>query len=254
MTDPRQYYENDVILRQYLEFHYGPEYFSVANYPAVCAQQCLDALRRVHGENISALRALELGCAVGRTAFELAADLAEVKAVDLSEAFIATARLIQREGGMRYSIDRLGELQDERQILLQTLGLQQAAARVHFEVGDACRFESDRPYDLVFAGNLIDRLQDPAAFLAGAARLLTPGGLLVLSSPYTLLEEFTPRKNWLGGFQRDGREVAVLESIESVLGKNGLRPFSPPLDIPFVIRETARKHQHTVAEISFWQR
>ena len=25
-------------------------------------------------------------------------------------------------------------------------------------------------------------------------------------------------------------------------------------DIPFVIRETARKHQHTIAEASFWRK
>jgi len=48
-------------------------------------------------------------------------------------------------------------------------------------------------FDCVFAGNLVCRLPDPLAFLCRLEGLVKPGGVVVLTSPYTFLEEFTPK-------------------------------------------------------------
>jgi putative 4-mercaptohistidine N1-methyltranferase len=247
------YYENEEILRQYLEFHYGAEYFAVPNYPRQCARLCLDALQRIHGEDLSGCSALELGCAVGRAAFELANRLGRVMALDLSESFIAKARQLQQTGQLAYHIDRQGELQDARTASLAALGLEAARERVQFAVADACQYEDEHGYDLVFAGNLLDRLHNPAAFLQRLPLLLNPGGLLAISSPYTLRNEFTPRENWLGGFFENGKEVTVLERMRHILETQGFSAFGEPQDVPFVIRETARKFQHSVAQMTLWR-
>ncbi len=37
------------------------------------------------------------------------------------------------------------------------------------------------------------------AFLRSCASLIVPGGLLVITTPYTWLEDYTPKELWLGG-------------------------------------------------------
>ena len=121
--------------------------------------------------------------------------------------------------------------------------------------GDACTLtEKYTDYDLVFAGNLIDRLYKPTDFLTSIKKRIRQGGLLVITSPYTWLEDFTPRKNWLGGYKaQTGENYTTLEGL-----KENLSPefdlVGDPQDIPFVIRETARKFQHSVAEMSVWRK
>ncbi|NDC01228.1 MAG: methyltransferase domain-containing protein, partial [Verrucomicrobia bacterium] len=46
-------------------------------------------------------RALDLGCAVGRSSFELAAKVPEVIAIDFSRAFIRAARKLAKNGSLR---------------------------------------------------------------------------------------------------------------------------------------------------------
>ena len=105
---------------------------------------------------------------------------------------------------------------------------------------------------MVFAGNLIDRLYEPALFLDEIMERILPGGVLVITSPYTWLEEYTPKSKWLGGRREHGEPLTTLAGLT--------RAVEPRLslihreDIPFVIRETARKHQHSVAEMTVWRR
>ena len=104
---------------------------------------------------------------------------------------------------------------------------------------------------MVFAGNLIDRLYEPAAFLGTIHERLNPGGILVLTSPYTWLEEFTNKENWVGGLKVNGENKTTLDGLREIL-KDHFNVLADPVDIPFVLRETARKHQHTVAQMTFW--
>ena len=83
--------------------------------------------------------------------------------------------------------------------------------------------------------------------------LLNDRGVLVISSPYTLMEDFTPRSKWIGGFRRYGQPFTVLDGMKEILAPH-FELMREPVDVPFVIRETARKHQHTIAELTAWQR
>ena len=121
--------------------------------------------------------------------------------------------------------------------------------------GDACNLpEKFNNYDFIFAGNLIDRLYDPAKFLNLIQNRLRAGGILALTSPYTWLEEFTDKDKWLGGYKADtGESFTTLEGIAQTLGEK-FKMLDEPMDVPFVIRETKRKHQHTIAQLSVWQK
>jgi len=132
--------------------------------------------------------------------------------------------------------------------------LNQQKDKVSFYQEDACNLGSQhKDYDLIFAGNLLDRLQNPEQFLSTIHTYLSVGGLLVMSSPYTLLEEYTPRENWIGGYRKNGQEISVFDGIRNVL-ETHFSLVDEPIDVPFVIRETKRKFQHTVAELSCWKR
>ena len=90
-------------------------------------------------------------------------------------------------------------------------------------------------------------------FLAEVHERLNPGGLLVLASPYTWLEEHTPREGWDGGFKQDGESYTTLDGLQDLLGTHFER-VEGPVEVPFVIRETRRKFQHSLSELTVWRR
>ncbi|MDI9244289.1 putative 4-mercaptohistidine N1-methyltransferase [Marinobacter sp. CHS3-4] len=242
-------YETDELLSQYLDFHFGDSYFGVGNYPAHCARICQELMM---GRDKA--KALDLGCAVGRTALELGRVFESVEGVDLSRRFVDAANTMRKDGAIDFFRRDEGDLGRRVTVSLADLDLSRAADKVAFSTGDACQLsENHTGYDLIFAGNLIDRLQDPGAFLRDIHRRLTDTGTLVISSPYTLLEEFTPRANWIGGFERGGQPRTVLEGMREILSHH-FEEIQEPQDVPFVIRETRRKFQHTVAELTAWRR
>ena len=101
--------------------------------------------------------------------------------------------------------------------------------------------------------NLIDRLYDPMLFLDDVAHRLNQDGVLVLTSPYTWLEEYTPKEKWLGGYvDKEGNAVHTLDTLKKVLGEHF--EFVEAIDVPFVIRETPRKYQHTLSQMSVWRK
>ncbi|THF62183.1 5-histidylcysteine sulfoxide synthase [Pseudothauera rhizosphaerae] len=252
VAQPGSLYETDALLAQYAEFHYGDEYFGVPNFPQAVARIALDAFARHHGG--PAGRALDLGCATGRASFELARRFEAVEGVDFSARFIQTGVQLQDNGVLRYTLLDEGELVSYRERRLDALGLAGVARKVAFWQGDACNLKPVfTAYDLILAANLIDRLYAPRRFLAHVHQRLNPGGLLVLASPYTWLEEHTRREEWLGGFKKDGESHTTLDGLKDLLGER-FDLVEGPRDVPFVIRETRRKFQHTLSELTVWRK
>jgi putative 4-mercaptohistidine N1-methyltranferase len=246
------YYETDRGLAEYLLLHFGapdeqlPYSFgpaSALDFPVRCVRECLDPARLPPQS-----RALDLGCAVGRAAFELARHCAQVVAIDYSHRFIAAARHLQEHGTIEFACPEEGDL--ARRVTARVPGGIDRA-RVAFEQGDAQRLRPDLgSFDVILMANLIDRLRAPRLCLEQLPDLLKPGGQLILTSPYTWLAEFTPRESWLGGFERDGRRVKTLDTLQDILSPHF--DLAACKDLPFLIREHARKFQWGVAEASLW--
>lgn len=244
-------YETDQMVSRYIEFHYGKPQLGVGNFPVACVAEAAS-----HLEGKSTRRALDIGCATARSSFELAKIFDHVDAVDFSVRLIETPSNLQKVGKQRYVITDEGELQSYREIRIEDFpGYEDVKDRIAFMQGDACNLtDKYSDYDLVFAGNLLDRLYDPARFLELIKTRIRPGGLLVLASPYTWLEEHTPRDRWLGGFKADtGENFTTLEGIAETLSPE-FRMKGQPVDIPFVIRETRRKNQYGVSELTVWEK
>jgi len=242
-------YENDKMLSEYAEFHYGDRYYDVANFPQTLANIAIKAL----GEQ-AAKRALDIGCAVGRASFELAKHFDHVTGIDFSARLINLGVQLADQGVIRYSIADEGELLLYRERHLAELGLDLVSDKVAFLQGDACNLKANfNGYDLVLAANLIDRLYDPALFLRTIHERINSGGVLLIASPYTWLEEHTKKENWLGGLKKDGENVTTLDGLKSILEAH-FDLMEPAQQVPFVIRETSRKFQHTLSDVTLWKK
>ena len=134
-------------------------------------------------------------------------------------------------------------------------GYEAVKDKISFMQGDACNLvDKFTDYDLVFAGNLLDRLYDPEKFLHLIKDRIREKGLLVIASPYTWSEEYTPRDKWLGGFKAStGENFTTLEGIKQILEPEFALKVKP-VDIPFVFRETSRKFQYDISELSVWEK
>ncbi len=246
-------YETDQLVTQYLEFHYpdaasGTPPLGVPNFPQACVEAVMPHVAADRRD-----RCLDIGCSVGRSAFEFARHFSHVDAIDFSARFIQAGVRLQAGDEVHYEIPTEGELTVSRAISLDRLGLTGVGGRIAFLQGDACNLKAIfTDYDLVFAGNLIDRLYDPGLFLAGIAGRIRPGGLLAITSPYTWLEEYTPKEKWLGGRREGGEPLSTFDGLTRSLA--GGFTLVHRGEIPFVIRETARKHQHSIAELTIWRK
>ncbi|BCN94409.1 SAM-dependent methyltransferase [Thiomicrorhabdus immobilis] len=250
-------YETDRSIAEYCEFHYGAEYFGVTNFAQRYAEIAINAIRQdTDFKNREDLSVLELGCSVGRGCFELAKHFSQVTGLDFSARFIQIANQLQEQGSIRYSIPIEGEIMDFKSQSLKQLGLIDFAARCQFLQQDAANLKPHfSGYDMVVAINLIDRLYEPAKFLEMIHERINDNGLLLIGSPYTWLEEFTDKSRWIGGYKdsSSGENITTLEGLHAILDENFSR-VAAPFDVPFVIRETQRKYQHTLSQFTIWKK
>ncbi len=248
-------YETEKLLSEYLLFHYGSA-AEVLPYP-FGPRDALDFAVRVVAETLdpaslpAGARGLDLGCAVGRSSFELARHCASVVGIDFSASFVRAAEALRAGGELAYSRVDEGELRTPL-VARPPSGID--SSRLHFEVGDACALRADLgAFDVVLLANLIDRLPDPACCLARLPERVLPGGQLIVASPYTWMAEYTPRERWLGGrLESTGAPLRTFDALQVALG-----PFfelEKTRDLPFLIREHARKFQWSVSQASVWRR
>lgn len=235
-------YESEKVLAEYLLFHYGTadEILPWGLGPA----GALDfAVRTSHWFGAAEVdRALDVGCAVGRSSFELSKRAKEVVGIDFSTAFVTAAEEVRREGRKDYRALVEGETFVER-VARRPLGAE--PERVSFETGDAMDLRADLgSFDRVHAANLVCRLSEPEKFLTRLGGLVKPGGELVLATPCTWLEEFTPKDNWPEGGTRKWLEETLKRDFALEAEGNE----------PFLIRETARKFQWSVSLVTKWRR
>lgn len=252
-------YETQQLLNEYLLMHYGaPEDVmpfgfgptGAVDFAQRCARMLNDAAR-VAG--INGGRALDVGCAVGGAVFELARHFDAVTGVDLSKSFIDAADALRRDGRLDYARKDEGKIATPRTAVIDPAI---ARERTTFRQADACALPAEyESFDALLMANLLCRLPSPRACLsrlAGPRGLVRPGGLLLIVSPYTWLEQFTPPEAWLGGFERDGEPVRAADTLRQMLAD--AFELVKEEDVPLVIREHARKFQYIVSHAMLWRR
>ncbi len=235
-------YETRSALDQFLLFHYGNKHDQLPfnfgpekalNFPERCVSECID--RELLPENAAAL---DLGCAVGRSTFELTHYCQHVIGIDSSQIFITAAKELQKEGKIEYFLHEESS-QVSKCAAFVPEGIDRS--RVEFICEDVMELSLKNTYNIVLAANLICRLPDPAKFLWNIHKLVAASGQLIITSPYSWLEEFTHPSKWL----KKG-----LESLKMILDTHF--SLKKAFDMPFLIREHQRKYQWGVAQASLW--
>ena len=239
-------YESEKLLGEYLLFHYGkkeevlpwkegPEY--ALGFP----QRTVESLAKDLDKINSQAKALDIGCAVGASTFVLGKYFGEVLGIDYSQSFIDAAKKLSADNSMDYCYHVEGEHFVETQAIPPSY-----KGNIDFRVGDAMNLPSSlENYDLVHAANLICRLPEPEKFLHRLPDLVKVGGYLILATPFTWLDEYTPRSKWIGSGDSKEKLVEILSPWFKLEYEK---------DLPFLIREHRRKYQYSVSWGTRWRR
>lgn len=245
--EQKDLYEDDATVAQYCAFQYGDAHFGVKNF----AIECVNIASKFAKNHT---KALDLGCATGRASFELAKSFDKVEGVDFSARFIGVGVKLKNEGYVAYASKTEGDLAEKKKVTIEELGYEGVRERVSFWQGDACNLKPNfNAYDLIMATNLIDRLYNPKLFLQSVHERLNKEGVLILTSPYTWQESSTKKEFWLGGYKdENGKEIKTIDTLKEILSNEF--ELIHLQDLEFVIKESARKFQHSISEVSVWRK
>lgn len=241
-------YESEILRDWYLLFHYGSAEeilngtgFDAAGLPPRCLEFPVATADMATGGAMVG-RVLDLGCAVGRSTFELTRFAEEVVGIDYSASFIDCARRIRN--GETVAYHRYAEMH-QRELLQVSPDPGWRMELADFRTGDAMNLDPGLgSFDLVHAANLLCRLPDPAWFLDSLPALVRPGGKLLLATPASWMENYTPRDRQPHGTTLDfiSARIGNAFTLESVV------------EVPFLIREHRRKFQLSTSQTSLWVR
>mmetsp|Transcript_19552 Transcript_19552/g.39599 ORF Transcript_19552/g.39599 Transcript_19552/m.39599 type:complete len:168 (+) Transcript_19552:2221-2724(+) len=131
--------------------------------------------------------------------------------------------------------------------------------KVRFFTGDACRLKQYAAeigtVDGVVMANLLCRLPDPLACLDGMSSVVNKGGVVVMVTPFSWLEEFTPRSKWLGGYPDpvSGEPIYSKGVLRDTMEARGFEQIHEE-EMPLLIREHQRKYQYIISEATGWRK
>ena len=195
--------------------------------PPGAARRCLARLLALAGPVTGARRVLDLGCAAGRSSFDLAAAAPDalVLGLDMNLALLRLAQGAARRREISYPRRRIGVVHDRRRFAVDPPG----AERVDFWACDATALPfAPGIADVVLALNLLDCVAEPARLLAAMAAALADGGRLLLATPYDWNTRATPMETWIGGHSQRGPDGGAGEPFLRTLLTEGAHPHAVP--------------------------
>lgn len=265
-------YENSDLLNMYLGLHFpnsgsnesvtpildhGNSPVHGLRFPQRVAE-LLRSLNPIRTNN----RALDVGCAVGGSSFELAKSFDHVEAFDFSDNFVKAAKQVQSGEELTFKVPVEGDITEQVTVVPETGVNTDVMKRVHFFQGDACSLSEYADskagfgtFDGVILANLLCRLPDPMACLNAMPNIVNKGGVVVMVTPFTWLEEFTPRSKWLGGFNDPVSQEPMYskDKLKEIMEGLGFEKIHEE-QMPLVIREHQRKYQYIVSEATGWRK
>ena len=271
-TSSENVYESTNLLNMYFGLHYPlsgteegvPAILDHSNAPTHglnFPQKVANLLVHLKPEKTNG-RALDIGCAVGGASFELAKSFEHVDAFDFSESFIEGAKRMQtKPESVRFHIPVEADIYEEISAVHNEGVTPEVLRKVDFFTGDACKLSRMArdgqlsTYDGVIMSNLLCRLPDPLQCLDGLPHIVNKGGIALLVTPFSWLEDFTHRGKWLGGFYDpvSGEPLRSKDQLQDIMEVRGFEKIHEE-EMPLVIREHQRKYQYIISEATGWRK
>nr|CCD16085.1 unnamed protein product [Trypanosoma congolense IL3000] len=279
-------YESEAVVRQYMEFHFTPS--SKSFEPALRSiTEAFDFPLRVARKfhefkpltSSKEKRALEIGCATGASSFEMSKYFDSVVGVDYSSAFIKMARKIAKSScdpnapPIKYKAPVQGDITIERTLalpsgvfpercrffrgdamdLLHVEGKNAPAANEDSASNDDCsgelyRVSAGEQFDAVLVVNLLCRVPNPKKLVDILPQLLLPGGVLVISSPYSWEGPPEARDTWIGGKSAGAMSEDLVKEMLSIHFE-----LLDESNEAFLIRDHVRRYQLGVSHCTVWR-
>lgn len=259
-------YETNDLVDQYLGFHFAQESGKVEGISAILPHENLPEHALRFPQRVSELlfklspvktngRVLDVGCAVGGSSFELATKFDAVVGFDFSQAFVDAAEEMRTVGSKQFQLSMEAGV-SESVVAVHEKHVDEAARRkIQFQTGDACHMEEiEGTFDGAVVANLLCRVPEPLLVLDGLSAKLNQGGVVVLSTPFSWLEQFTNKENWLGGYHNDnGVAVYSKDTLKEEMEARGFTKIHEE-QMPVLIREHRRKYQYIISEATAWRK
>lgn len=189
------------------------------------ASRCLSKMLELAQpwEVARARQVLDIGCAGGRTSFDLAAATGDglILGIDSNLALLRLAQGVASNGHVAYARRRIGTVYDDRRFAAALPGRE----RTDFWACDATALPfAAGTVDLVAGLNLLDCVVDPQRLLVLLAALIRDGGALLLATPFDWSTRATPAAGWIGGHSQRGASGGSAEPLLKMLVTEGEHP------------------------------
>jgi SAM-dependent methyltransferase/uncharacterized protein YbaR (Trm112 family) len=167
---------------------------------------------------------IDLGCSVGRIAFELAEKFEQpVLGVDINFSMLRLAQRIVRQETCSFPFRRLGLVYDQ---LTPETNFRNSR-RVDFWACDALALPfPGETFGFATAFNVFDSVHSPYDLLVSIEKCLRPSGTSVLACPYDWSPGATPMESWIGGHSQRGELHGAAEPFLRNLLTPGAHPMS----------------------------
>ena len=186
--------------------------------------------------------AMDLGCSVGRTTWEMA-DGRTTLGADLNIAMLRLAQTLALEGRVSFDLRRIGLVYDRVEVELPN---DMAGRPVDFWAVDclALPFRAGA-FGLACAVNLVDCIAAPTNLLHETARVVAPGAGAWFTTPYDWSETVTEKAAWLGGHSGRSPHAGAGEPVlTATLEQAGFDVIAEDQDVPWRLRMHARSVMH----------
>ena len=168
--------------------------------------------------------ALDVGCSVGRSTFELARRSSDlVLGVDLNFSMLQLAAEVMKHGTVRYPRRRVGLVYDRREFAVRF----ENSENTDFWICDATALPFPaRKLGAAVCLNVLDCVASPLDLLRSLERVLGPLAPLILSTPYDWSGGVTPAETWIGGHSQRSEYAGAAEPLLRALLTPGAHPAS----------------------------
>jgi putative 4-mercaptohistidine N1-methyltranferase len=246
---------SDYLFRNFITGQYAPPE-ELALYPFTPKEliefhrKCADVCIKHKQEGVES-RAMEVGCAAGRTSFELSRGFDSVLGVDISQAFVDKCNEIKRMGQTEYWLPGEGELGETK---IAHLPPEIKRDRVEFVLGDACSLPPLGQFGCVFCSNILCTIKDPHKFLRDTHKYVVPGGTLVMAENYMRHgDPAEDKSSRLGGYKDErGVEVKAIDTLTEILSPH--YDLVESFDMPVLSMEDPRLWFWLVDNVTVWRR